>query len=80
MIVLSANGKKLMDVVSVFVSERMDKDDRNSVYAYEVRGMLPNGRTEVLSSYKSEEEAMNAIYYLAMDVEAKTRLIEKSEA
>ena len=37
MIILTEDGKKLVDVVSVYVANIPDKEDRNKVFEYKVK-------------------------------------------
>lgn len=65
MIVMTANKKKVLDVVSVYVEGRKDRENLNRMYDYLVRGVLADGRKEVISRHSTEEEAIDTLKRIA---------------
>lgn len=76
MIILTEDGKKLVDVVSVYIANIPDKEDRNKVFEYKVKGMLPNGFQVLIKTCATEAEAIEFIERLRMDFKANTRAKE----
>lgn len=76
MIILTDDSKKLVDVVSVFVTNVQDKEDKNKVFEYKVKGTLPNGFNVPIRAFGTEEEAIQFIEKLALDFNANKRAKE----
>lgn len=76
MVILTSDSKKLVDVVSVYVAGVQDKEDRNKVSEYKVKGMLPNGFNVPICTFETEEEAIKFIEQLALDFNANKRAKE----
>lgn len=72
--ILSANGNKILDCCSVFVTPRKVEgaDDK-----YDVRGMLPNGRTERIKEFDTEEQALAFVKQLGIDFQVSVRALEE---
>lgn len=76
MIILTDDSKKLVDVVSVFIANVQDKEDKNKVFEYKVKGTLPNGFNVPIRAFRTEEEAIQFIEKLALDFNANKRAKE----
>lgn len=61
MIILSDNGKKLIDCASVFVRPVKDTEDLNKVKGYKVVGCTLTGRNETLAECDDEDSAKEYI-------------------
>lgn len=76
MVILTSDSKKLVDVVSVYVAGVQDKEDRNKVSEYKVKGMLSNGFNVPIRTFETEEKAIKFIEQLALDFNANKRAKE----
>lgn len=76
MVILTSDSKKLVDVVSVYVAGVQDKEDRNKVSEYKVKGMLANGFNVPIRTFGTEEDAIKFVEQLALDFNANKRAKE----
>lgn len=76
MVILTSDSKKLVDVVSVYVAGVQDKEDRNKVSEYKVKGMLENGFNVPIRTFETEEDAIKFVEQLALDFNANKRAKE----
>ena len=76
MVILTSDSKKLVDVVSVYVAGVQDKEDRNKVSEYKVKGMLANGFNVPIRTFETEEDAIKFVEQLALDFNANKRAKE----
>lgn len=76
MIILTDDSKKLLDVVSIYVREKKDKEDLNKIFAYKVYGMLSTGLNIPIKSFDTEAEAIAFVENIARDFSACHRAKE----
>lgn len=76
MVILSGDSKKLLDCIGVVVKKRMDYADRGSIFCYDVKGIIANGREELISKFDSEEKARQFVELLSIDLGANRRAKE----
>lgn len=79
MLIVGAKGNKILNCSDVFIKNRVDYTDRNSVFCYDVKGTLINGRTETIKSFNTEDEARQFIFLLTRDFGANTRALEGND-
>lgn len=76
MLILSGDSKKLMDCMAVVVKKRMDYADRERVFCYDVKGIISNGREELISKFDTEDKAREFVELLSLDLAANRRAKE----
>ncbi len=57
MIILSENGRKLIDANSVYIHEQKDFSDRTKTIGYKVMGVVSGGRPISLKTFSDVEDA-----------------------
>ncbi|KGF47567.1 hypothetical protein HMPREF0872_04015 [Veillonella montpellierensis DNF00314] len=76
MVIVNDKGTKILDCVSIFISERADKDDKSKAYCYDIKCQLSNGRVERIKSFDDINKAYEFISLLYRDFGASIRALE----
>jgi len=70
MIIYSQNGRILADVVSMYMSEKVDKNDPSKTIGWNIMGSLAFGKPITIAKYATQEDCKAGMEKLAKNFRA----------